>query len=45
MTHPVPDDARLAALEQQVAALTAQLAPEPSYGRRDLLRRGGAVLA
>lgn len=46
------ESARLAALERQVAELTARLqerqeAPpgEPAYGRRDLLLRGGAVLA
>ncbi len=43
--------ARIAALEAQVAALTARLAPAPTapaaaaYDRRALLRRGGAVLA
>ncbi len=48
------DAARLAALERQVADLTARLAPrteepqpsaEPTYGRRNLLLRGGAALA
>lgn len=44
-----PSD-RISALEQQVAALTARLSeqdaqPTPAYGRRDLLRRSGAVLA
>ena len=48
-TAPDPTAARLAALEAQVAALTARLAPpapQPeAYDRRALLRRGGAVLA
>jgi hypothetical protein len=48
--NPVPTDPtaeRVAALERQVAELTARLAPEPEdrYDRRTLLRRGGAVLA
>ena len=43
---PDPTDARVAALERQVAALTARLAPpDERYDRRTLLRRGGAVLA
>ena len=48
-TPPDPSD-RISALEEQVAALTARLTEKdeeraPSYGRRDLLRRSGAVLA
>lgn len=43
-TDEDPVDARVAALEAQVAALTARLEPE-RYDRRALLRRGGAVLA
>ncbi|MCW2608267.1 MAG: hypothetical protein JWO60_2960, partial [Frankiales bacterium] len=46
------ESVRLAALERQVADLTARLEerreeppPTPAYGRRDLLLRGGAVLA
>lgn len=39
-----PTDARVAALERQVAELTARLEPD-RYDRRALLRRGGAVLA
>lgn len=42
--NPDPTDARVAALERQVAELTARLEPE-QYDRRALLRRGGAVLA
>lgn len=50
MSNPVPPDPtaeRVAALERQVAELTARLSPEPvdRYDRRTLLRRGGAVLA
>lgn len=52
MSTPVPADPtaeRVAALERQVAELTARLAPPapPSdrYDRRTLLLRGGAVLA
>lgn len=43
-SSPDPTDARVAALERQVAELTARLEPE-RYDRRALLRRGGAVLA
>lgn len=52
MAHAPSDPSdRILALEQQVAALTDRLAQQdepaaaPSYGRRDLLRRSGAVLA
>ena len=42
--NPDPTDERVAALELQVAELTARLEPE-RYDRRALLRRSGAVLA
>lgn len=42
--HNDPTSERVAALERQVAELTARLEPE-RYDRRALLRRGGAVLA
>lgn len=45
-SSPDPTAERVAALERQVAELTARLAPaEPRYDRRTLLRRGGAALA
>ena len=48
MSHvpqPDPTDDRVAALERQVAELTARLEPQPRYDRRTLLLRGGAALA
>ncbi len=42
--HKDPTDERVAALERQVAELTARLEPE-RFDRRALLRRGGAALA
>lgn len=45
-SSPDPTAERVAALERQVADLTARLAPaQPRYDRRALLLRGGAVLA